>query len=354
MPPKNAPKPLFIPIFIPHAGCPHRCAFCDQTAITASAFPAIPDPAAINARVQSFLTTGLHAGPTTGPPNRHPIQIAFYGGNFLGLPFPILHCLLKAAQAWIDAGKVHGIRFSTRPDTIDSDRLNLISSYGVSCVEIGAQSMSDRVLAAARRGHDAATTARAVGLLKAAGYSVVLQMMLGLPGDDAAGAMASAEAMAALKPDGARIYPTVVLKGSVLARWHEKGEYAPMDLSRCVCLAARIHEMFRNRSIPVIRMGLQAGADLSPGAALVAGPYHPAFGHLVLSAIYLELAERALTATARPAGPGPVVFRVHPRRISALRGMKNENIQRLSALSGRPVRVVADPAAADFSVTLGE
>jgi len=69
-------KPLIIPIFIPQQGCPHRCTFCNQRAITAEAAQS-PDPTHMEGRIEAYLS---YAGPRRGP-----AQVAFYGGNFLGL-----------------------------------------------------------------------------------------------------------------------------------------------------------------------------------------------------------------------------------------------------------------------------
>jgi coproporphyrinogen III oxidase-like Fe-S oxidoreductase len=77
--------------------------------------------------------------------NRKPVQIAFFGGNFLGLK-------PEEIKSWL------GIRFSTRPDTIDTRRLDILENYPVATVELGVQSMDDQVLVQAGRGHLASDT----------------------------------------------------------------------------------------------------------------------------------------------------------------------------------------------------
>jgi hypothetical protein len=62
---------------------------------------------------------------------------------------------------------------------------------------------------------------------------------------------------------------------------------------------------------------------------VLAGPYHPSFGHLVYSEIFLDTACEALKA-AGPAGPNLTII-VNPRRISTMRGLKNSNIERLKS-----------------------
>ena len=184
--------------------------------------------------------------------------MSFYGGNFLGLESPKILSLLAEADRFARSGAVDSIRFSTRPDTITPERLDLVSGFPVATVEIGAQSMDDGVLAQSRRGHSAEDTRTAVRRLKARGLEVGLQMMVGLPGDTPEKALETAREIAALSPDFVRIYPTLVLKNSRLATWYHQGRYAPLSLDAAVSDVADFYAFFSLRRIPVIRMGLQA------------------------------------------------------------------------------------------------
>ncbi len=312
-------KPFIVPVFIPHAGCPHQCVFCNQVSITGSRGGSI-HPENVHRRIQQFLA--YNQG------HRCPVEIAFYGGNFLGLKMTTIHSLLETAAEFVNHGRVDGIRFSTRPDTIDDERLELLANYPVSAVELGAQSMDDNVLEQARRGHSAADTVRAVEKLKKFRFSIGLQMMVGLPGENESSALASAREIAGLLPDFVRIYPTVVITNSPLAQWYHQGEYVPLSLENAVGRVAKIYRIFSSRNIRVIRMGLQASRDLDDGATVVAGPYHPAFGHLVYAALFLETARTALRACCP--SHDRVALSVHPKNISRLRGLKNTNITTLA------------------------
>ncbi|MDM8552723.1 radical SAM protein [Desulfobacterales bacterium HSG2] len=330
-------KPFIIPIFISHKGCPHRCSFCNQTAIT-GAEPDIPSSEAIRLMVSEFLSYKKE--------QRKTVQISFYGGNFLGLKENDIVSLLQEAARFTENGSVDSIRFSTRPDTIDNRRLDLIRGFPVSTIELGVQSMDDRVLAMARRGHTSADTEKAAALLKERDYSVGMQMMVGLPGDDEAIAMAAAHKIADLSPDFVRIYPTVVLADSLLARWYDSGKYAPMPLDECVTLVKRLYLFFRERKIPVIRMGLQASEDLLKEGSILAGPYHPAFGHLVHSEIFLDRASSVIESQNAP--NETISISVHPRNISKMRGIRNRNIEILkNRFHISSIKVVSD-------VSLGE
>lgn len=313
---RKTQKPFIIPVFLPHAGCPHRCVFCDQAAITGeNAF--LPGTESLRKQVKSFIAYKSK--------QRNEVQIAFYGGNFLGLAEKTVRTLLQEAAVFVQAGKVDGIRFSTRPDTIDPVRLNWIKNYPVSNIELGVQSMDEDVLALSNRGHTARDTEKAVGLLRENNYPIGLQLMLGLPGDDESRAINSAEKSAALSPGFVRIYPTVVLKNSPLARLFQQGQYVPLSLEAAVSLTKKLYRVFESRTIPVIRMGLQATEELDAGTDILAGPYHPAFGQLVYAELFLDKARELLQNLEN--NPVSITVQVHPRSLSRLQGIRNRNIQ---------------------------
>jgi histone acetyltransferase (RNA polymerase elongator complex component) len=322
MPANSAPakkvlpqKPLVIPVFIPNAGCPHRCVFCNQTAVTGRASDT-PSTIALRADVDRFFSHRFQP--------RRPVQIAFYGGNFLGLAPPLIRKLLEAASHYVDIGRVDSLRFSTRPDTITPERMALLQGFPVRTIEIGAQSMSDRVLGRSRRGHSQADTARAITLLKASGYETGIQLMVGLPGERREDVGITGWRSAALAPDLARIYPTLVLADSSLAQMYQQGRFTPIGLNEAVRRTAMLYQCFYRVGTRVIRMGLQASDDLSPSSNVLAGPYHPAFGHLVFSAFFLEAVSTAIDH--RGLQETRLVLRVNPRSESKLRGLKNQNL----------------------------
>jgi histone acetyltransferase (RNA polymerase elongator complex component) len=342
LPAETPVKPFIVPVFIPHAGCPHQCVFCNQKAITRFEAQA-PSTARIETAIRSYLKYLT--------PNRKPVQIAFFGGNFLGVDREEILRLLKVATQFVNAGIVDGIRFSTRPDTLTKDRLEILKDFPVSTIEIGAQSMNDAVLAMSQRGHTARHTACAAHLAKDSGYELGIQMMVGLPGDDDAGAISTGRQIAALRPDFVRIYPAVVLDHSELANWYRKGQYIPLTLSDSVSLVKSLYLMFQENSIPVIRMGLQATADLENTAILLAGPFHPAFGHLVIAGIYRDRVVELIKKIGR--GMTSVTLYVNPKRISTMRGLKNENIHYLkNRFDIRRIDVSGDPLMPDHHISL--
>lgn len=310
-------KPFIIPIFLPHAGCPHRCIFCDQASIT-GVRSKLPQKD-VRDQIETFLKFKNA--------RRNVVQIAFFGGNFLGMPADEIKRLLAEAAEYVKTRRVNSIRFSTRPDTIDGKRLDMIKNFPVTTIELGVQSMNDSVLKRTNRGHRASDTQKAIQDLKEFDYEIGVQLMVGLPGDTPERLIASAQRVARLKPDFVRIYPTVVLAGSPLATWYQKGDYVSLSIEEAVFQVKNLYLLFKSENIRVIRMGLQASQDLENGATILAGPYHPAFGHLVYSEIFLGKAISEIKSLKQK--PDSIAIKIHPHSGSKMRGLRNKNIKRL-------------------------
>ena len=301
------PRRRIIPIFVPHAGCPNKCVFCDQKRISGSPFPA--DAETVE-RALSPLADG--AG----------YELAFYGGSFTAIPAGRQEELLAAAEPHVERGAVAAIRASTRPDAVDAAVLERLRRRGVGTLELGAQSMDDEVLRLSGRGHTAEDTRRAAALVKGSGLHLILQMMTGLPGSSGDTDIQTAKELIALEPDGVRIYPTVVVRGTELEAMWRSGRYREHTVEDAVRLCASILPLFEAAGIPVIRLGLNPTEELSRGSA-VAGAYHPALGELVRSRILRQRAEELLSG--REPG-GDVCLLVPARQLSAMIGRHRENL----------------------------
>jgi histone acetyltransferase (RNA polymerase elongator complex component) len=334
-------RPFIVPVFLPHAGCPHQCVFCNQSTITAT--HSRPASTGVRRQIETFLSFRRK--------KRRYTQVAFFGGNFLGLQPRTIRRLLTVATEYVSAGHTNSIRFSTRPDTVDRQRLAAIKAFPVTTIELGVQSMDDRVLKRSNRGHTAADTVKAVQLLRKHEYEVGVQMMVGLPGDDLQRLQASARKIARLKPDFIRIYPTVVLAGSPLATGYQKGDYVPLSLAEAVRQVKDLYLYFKNENITVIRMGLQATGAFADESILLAGPFHPAFGHMVHSEIFLDMAVtqlESLNSTGKS-----VKLHVHPRSVSKIRGPKNENIKTLGEkFDLQSIEIIPDAGVDDDQLTV--
>ena len=263
---------LIIPVFVPHMGCPHDCVFCNQRSISGQ----METPTAEDVR-DTILQYERIAG------NYKSVEVAFYGGSFTGISAWEQLRYLKAVAPFLESGLIHCIRISTRPDCIDDPTLSRLWQSGVRTIELGAQSMDDMVLKAAGRGHLAEDTVRASRLIQKYGFALGIQTMTGLPGAAREADLETAAKVCALRPDFVRIYPTIVIKNTGLAKLYASGAYTPSSLDETVSLCADLYRRYRKAGIRVIRMGLHATEDIRDGGEILAGPYHPAFGELVYS-----------------------------------------------------------------------
>ncbi len=296
------------------------CAFCNQSIIT-NAKHKLPDKNTIIGITNEYLKF---------KGKRKPVQLAFFGGNFLGLDPEYIVMALDIAAELKCNNKIDSIRFSTRPDTISDKTLDMIKNFPVSTIELGVQSMNNKVLAAALRGHTAESTINATLLLKKYELEIGMQMMVGLPEDTDKSAMETARKILELTPDFIRIYPLIVLQGSLMAKWYKSGRYEPLSIDECVSLVKKIYLLFNDQSIPVIRMGLQASELLQDNNYMIAGPWHPAFGHLVLSEIFFDRAKELIQKNiAMDPDNTTITLKIHPSSESRLRGDKNMNIKAL-------------------------
>jgi histone acetyltransferase (RNA polymerase elongator complex component) len=319
-------KPVTIPFFISHQGCPHTCVFCDQQVISGSA-GTLPTAEQMDDRIARWASTA----------GNRPLEVAFFGGTFTALPHNTQESLLKPLQPFVAAGTVASIRISTRPDYIDTAHLTWLSKMGVRTVELGVQSLDDAVLAASGRGHTAADSLNAIDCVRRCGLKAGVQLMPGLPGDTPAASLASLEQAVSAGADFLRIYPTVVLGGTELALRYEAGQYIPLSLERGVLLCKILLQRAMKANIPVIRIGLQADRSLD-AHSIVAGCWHPALGQLVRSQLYADLINRIVSPTA-----DKIVVQCHPARFSDVVGMGRAT---LLSLAGRGVQMQVVPDAA--------
>ncbi len=308
------PKRYIIPVFIPHLGCPNDCVFCNQRKISGKLKPADGDT------VKNAIESSKSA-----LPDDVSAELAFYGGSFTAIPAEEQIALLEAALPFLRTGAISGIRVSTRPDAIEEQCLVRLRNYGVKTIELGAQSMDDGVLRASRRGHGSEDTERAAKLIKKHGFSLILQMMTGLPGDTEEKSVLTAKKLISLSPDGVRVYPTVIIRDTALYELWKRGEYREHSVEDAVNLGARLFKLFEEADIPVIRFGLNPSDELSGGDA-AGGAYHPALGELVRSRVYLNLARELLSSTTHDRD---IILGVGRGCVSLMTGQRRSNVSAL-------------------------
>lgn len=312
-----------ISVFVPHIGCPNKCSFCNQCHISGKVDA--PRPKDVDAAVKTAISSKNY-----NPKNT---EIAFFGGSFTAIQREYMVSLLKAAYKYVLDGSVLGIRISTRPDAIDEEILTLLKGYGVTAIELGAQSMSDNVLKMNNRGHSSEDVIKASGLIKEFGFSLGLQMMTGLYGSDNETDIFTAVELIKLAPETVRIYPTIVLKDTDLAALYEEGSYKPQTVDDAAVLCVKLLKLFEEANIKVIRLGLHSIEE----DTFVAGPWHPAFSEICQSKMFFEKAVSLLKQK------GKYIIFVNKHCLSKMIGQGRENINRFKEL-GFECKVKADEA----------
>lgn len=301
-------KHINVSLFVPHLGCPHACIFCNQKTISGCTEPLRKEDIIRACETASACAHDINDS-----------EIAFFGGSFTAIDRETMISCLETAAPYVGT-QFGGIRVSTRPDRIDEEVLAVLKRYGVTAIELGAQSMRADVLGKNERGHSPDATVKAAALIKEHGFSLGLQMMTGLYGSTPEDDVYTAECFIRMKPDTVRIYPTVVLENTRLAELYRAGEYIPCGFEETVALCADLLRRFTDEGIRVIRLGLHSGGNVEEG--YVAGVYHPAFRELCEALIFRQEAERALQEL--PAGA--YTLYVPKGCMSKMKGQKKSNI----------------------------
>ena len=279
-------KPFgMIPFFIPHVGCPYVCTFCNQSRITGQSGISHLTPDYIKKTITDYVGKKR---------NDKFWEVAFYGGSFTAIHRDLQNTLLAPAYEMLQQDIIDGIRCSTRPDAVGDEAISFLQSYGVKTVELGVPSMNAGILVDAKRGHTAQEVVDAVARLKRRGMTVGVQLLPGLKGETWKTIIETAIAVVKLEPDFVRIYPVLVIENTELADQYRSGEYEPLSTEQAIKYCAFLKEWFEQHNIEVIRTGLQSTEELDSGNSLVAGPYEPAMGELVVNEQYKQRIEMCI------------------------------------------------------------
>lgn len=284
-------KYYIIPIFVPHEGCPHDCAFCNQGKITGEETDHIKGPKfklenSVNAKfvkdtVSEYIKTIKKEDDTT-------VELSFFGGTFTAIDISKQRRLLSVAKEYKEKGIIDFIRLSTRPDYIDDDILSHLKSFNVDIIELGVQSLDEEVLLKSTRGHSSDDVKKASRLIKDYGFTLGHQIMLGLPSDNKEKDIETTKKSISMKPDIARIYPALTIKDTAMEYMYNNNMYVPYSLDECVDIAKECYKLYINSGVKIIRVGLQATDNITDGEDIITGPFHPAFRELVESSIICD------------------------------------------------------------------
>ena len=306
-----------IPIFIPHLGCPNMCVFCNQRSISGK----------LDFDISSVENDILQALSTCKKDDT--VEIAFFGGSFTGIDRSLMIDLLSIAQKYVDSNRVKSIRLSTRPDYIDDEILDILSSFSVKTIELGLQSMDDEVLIKSKRGHNSRHAQIACKKIKERGFELIGQMMIGLPSSNVDKEIFTAKKICEMGADGARIYPTVVFYDTELCTMMQGGVYAPLTNEDAVERTKEAMKVFLKYGVPCIRVGLQSGENLSNEKCVAGGANHSAIGEMSMSALYFDIICKELDKISSEKMPNKITVFCAKGEISKIVGQKRKNIEKI-------------------------
>ncbi|MEN8172389.1 MAG: tRNA uridine(34) 5-carboxymethylaminomethyl modification radical SAM/GNAT enzyme Elp3 [Chloroflexota bacterium] len=241
--------------------CPGKCIFCPTDVRMPKSY--LPDePGAMRALFHEFdpydqVEARIQALYDVGHPTEK-IELLILGGTwsayrhdyqtwFLKRCFDAMNKVdsdtLEQAQS-LNETAVHrnvGLVVETRPDHVNPKELAAMRRFGVTKVQIGAQSLDDRILAANQRGHTVDELRDAVALLRAAGFKIVLHWMPNLLGATVDSDREDfSRFWVGIAPDELKIYPTQLLKNAELYQNWQRGEYHPYSTDTLIELIADI------------------------------------------------------------------------------------------------------------------
>lgn len=333
-------KHVNIPVFIPHLGCPNQCVFCNQHTISgAKDF----DPESLTDIIESALKT---------IDDNTEVEVAFFGGSFTGIDRELMIKLLRIAHSYVETGRVSSIRCSTRPDYINSEVLECLKKYGVKVIELGLQSVDETVLLLTKRGHTFDDERAACELILKYGFTLVGQMMIGLPASTLDSELKTADFIIKSGAIGARIYPTVVFRDTELAKMTEKKIYTPLALDEAIQRSAIVMKKFIDSRVDVIRVGLCSSENLTSNDTYLGGPNHPAIGELVENEIYYNTIYQKIIDHGYENNKKVSVF-VSCGSLSKAIGQKKKNKLRLiSDFSFDEINFYEDEKLSDYEISV--
>ena len=243
--------------------CPGHCIYCPT-------FPATPQsytpesPAVIRARNCEFdarkqIELRLKTLITMGHPVDK-IELIIMGGTFPSAPEEYQYNFVKNCFDAIngcdsdnleEAKRINetsprrctGLCIETRPDFCSQEKIDLMLNFGTTRVELGVQILNDEIYRLVKRGHTVEDVVKATTLLRENGLKVHYHWMPGLPGSTPEQDLQLTETLFSdprFRPDGLKIYPTMVVQGTELEKWHQEGRYKPYDDETMLDLIANI------------------------------------------------------------------------------------------------------------------
>jgi elongator complex protein 3 len=243
--------------------CPGQCIYCPTFSATPQSYtprsPAVLRARQCNYDAQEQVRLRLRILSEMGHPTDK-IELIVMGGTFLAYPEEYQYRFIKDCfdalngeeSATLEEAKqlneradhrCTGLCIETRPDWCGQEQIERMLDFGTTRVELGVQTLDDAVYRLVRRGHKVEDVIKATRLLREHAFKVHYHWMPGLPGSTPEKDLEMSRQLfsdARFRPDGLKIYPTMVVEGTELEKWYQDGRYQPYPDETMISLVADI------------------------------------------------------------------------------------------------------------------
>jgi len=243
--------------------CPGQCIFCPTYQSIPQSYtpesPAVLRAIRCDYDARKQVKLRLKALSEMGHPTDK-IELIVMGGTFLAYPEDYQYQFIKDCLDGLngqdstdlaEAKKLNetaqhrctGMCIETRPDWCGEEEIERMLQFGATRVELGVQVLDDEIYRLTRRGHGVEDVVRATALLRQNGFKVHYHWMPGLPGSTPEHDLEMSRRLfddERFRPDGLKLYPTMVVEGTELERWYKEGRYQPYEVGTMVNLMAEI------------------------------------------------------------------------------------------------------------------
>jgi elongator complex protein 3 len=243
--------------------CPGQCIYCPTYSVTPQSYTP-ESPAVLRGRECGYdakkqIKLRLKVLSEMGHPTDK-IELIVMGGTFPAFPKDYQYQFIKdcfdalngkESATLEEAKKINetanhrcvGLCIETRPDWCGQEEIDRMLEFGTTRVELGVQTLDDEIYQVVRRGHTVEDVVKATTLLKEHGFKVHYHWMPGLPGSTPEMDLELSQRLfddARFRPDGLKLYPTMVVGGTKLEEWYREGRYQPYDDDTMINLIAEI------------------------------------------------------------------------------------------------------------------
>ena len=214
------------------------------------------------------------------------MEIVIVGGTFLFMPKEYQENFIKScydalngidsttleeAKSNNEHAKIRNVGFTieTKPDYCKQEHIDAMLSYGITRVEIGVQSLQERVYEIVNRGHNYNDVIESFQMSKDAGYKIVAHMMPGLPTVTPKEDMKDFNRLFTepdLKPDMLKIYPSLVIENTPMYDDYKKGKYIPYSNEEMIKVLTEV-----KKNVPKWIRIMRVQREISPNE-IIAGP----------------------------------------------------------------------------------